>query len=111
MAVQPVTKTNGTGDSVIFTWVLGSGDTGEPVSLSDYSDRTVTMTGNFNSAAVALQGSNDKLTWMTQKDASDNTISKSSDDIELVGTNPTWTRPSASTVTSVTVIINAVRGK
>ena len=108
MAVQPVTKQNGTGDSVILTWTLGSGDTGEPVALSDYSDRTVSMTGTFG-AAVTLDGSNDKLTWWTQKDASGSAISETSADGNLVGTNPVWTRPAAGAVTSVTVIINAVR--
>ncbi len=110
MAVQPVSKVNGTGDSVIMTWVLTSGDTGEPVKMSDYSDRTVTMTGTFG-AAVTLDGSNDGVTWMTQSNIADTDISKTANGIEVIGTNPVFTRPAAGAVTSVTVIINAMRRK
>lgn len=110
MAVVNYTKENGTGDSVIITWVLASGDTGAPVGLSDYTDRTVTMTGTFG-AAVTLDGSNDKLTWMTQANSADTDISKTANAMEAIVTNPVWTRPAAGGITSVTVIINAVRGK
>src|SRR3990167_10220983 len=113
MAVISVTKENGTGDSVIFTWSgMANGDTGEPVSFSDYTDRTISITGTFD-GAVTLQGSNDKSTWVSQKDSAGTVISDTSNDGNLIGTNYDWTRPSvaAGTTANNKVMINAVRRK
>ena len=40
-------------------WALGSGDTGLPVNVSKYPDKTITVDGTFG-AAVTLEGTNDE---------------------------------------------------
>lgn len=50
------------------TWALGSADTGTPVQMTDYSDRSVQVEGTFGGATVTIQGSNDGVNWETLRD-------------------------------------------
>lgn len=112
MAVIPAVITNGTGGLITITWSgMVNSDTGAPINLSDYADRTVTITGTFD-GIVTLDGSNDGATYMTQLDAGGTAISKVAAFIGVVGTNPAWTRPAvaAGSSASIKVIIHARRG-
>lgn len=100
---------------------LDGDDTGRPVRLGKYSDKTVHIfspTGAHGSATTILQGSNDpkanpdhadhaNAKWVVLTDAQGNAISKTADAIEVIEENPEWIRPSQSggTASDVTVAL------
>lgn len=48
---------------------LTTDDTGAPIEMAAFADRSIQMTGTFDGATVAMQGSNDGgTTWVTLKD-------------------------------------------
>ena len=53
-------------DELTVTWTgLTPGDTGEPVSVSQYRDRTFQSILISGSGAVTIEGSNDGTNWVT----------------------------------------------
>jgi uncharacterized membrane protein len=50
------------------TWNLGGADTGIEVALTDFSDRSIQVSGNMGGATVTIQGSNDGVNWETLRD-------------------------------------------
>lgn len=49
---------------IVVTWAaMATGDTGEPVSLAEYGDKTFQVTGTFGGASLNMEGSNDLVTW------------------------------------------------
>jgi len=86
----------------VGTW---GDDTGRPIDVSAFPDKTVQMSGTFG-AAVVIEGSNDvfgKSVWNTLVDPQGTAISMSSAGIEEVLENPYWIRPNAGAVTAVVV--------
>ena len=94
----------------VYQWAtLLADDTGEPVRLVYYQDKSVqlgTVGGNTDGGAtIVLQGSNDPLAdpaavghtnavWFTLTDPQGNAISRTtSAKIEEVTENPLWVRP------------------
>ncbi len=87
---------------------LTTGDTGRPLNVTAWSDKSIHFFGDFGSGAtIILQGSNDpranplhadhaNANWITLTDPQGNSISKTSAAIEQVLENPFWIRPSVS---------------
>jgi len=110
----PVTASGASDDGSVkvLTWAgIGNADTGVPVSIPKFADKTVTITGTFAAATVVLQGTNDPATeWLPLTDPQGNAISKSAAAMEAVTENPLWIRPAVtggSGETNITVIIVA----
>jgi len=95
----PVTVTGASDDGSVkvLTWSgLSTADTGIPVSIPKFADKTVTITGTFAAATIALQGSNDATNWFSLTDPQGNAISKTAAAIEAVTENPLWIRPAVT---------------
>ena|SRR3990167_7608547 len=83
--------------AVLVTWVaLAIGDTGEPVSLLDYPDKTVTVEGTIGGGTLTMQGSNDGTNYYSLTDPQGSAIALTAAGIKLITENPVWIRPSAS---------------
>lgn len=94
----PLTSANNVGSAM--EWVHGR-------------DRSVQITGTFDSATVILQGSNDGSIWSTLTDPQGNAISKTSADLEQISEATRYIRPSTSGgggSQSITVTVFAARG-
>ena len=117
----PTQPGNGQRRVKIFKWeALGDGDTGLPIFIADYSDRTVHGFGTFSSQTCTLQGSNDpradpsdtdhaSAVWYTLVDAETNAdIAMTDNDLKTILPNPLWVRPSMSSggSPSVTIVIS-----
>lgn len=118
MTEVAATQTDPNGDYVIVTWTgLTTSDTGAPVKLARFSDKTVHVksgggAGFGSGATVVIQGSNDGVTWVTLNDVFENPISIGSEAIAAIAENPFYIRPSVSGGTSpdLDIIICAKRG-
>ena len=65
----------GDGGTVLVTWAaVTETDTFGPVSLPEYAEKSVHVSGTFDSASVAIQGSNDGTTYCSLFDASSTII-------------------------------------
>lgn len=86
------------GDKVhIITWeAMGDADTGTSIEMPGSSDRSVQIAGDFDSATVVLEGSNDGTNWSTLTDPQGNAISKSAAAIEMITELTRYIRPVTS---------------
>ncbi len=78
------------------SWVgLVNGDTGEPLEALHLSDKSVHITGTFDTTTLVIQGSNDGGTsWVTLTDPQGNALSfTSTAKIEQVMENTQLIRP------------------
>lgn len=94
----------------MITWTgLDLDDSGAPVELVDYADRTATITGTFGSGgSVTLQGSNDGTNWLSLTDPQGNAITKTAAAMEVLLETPRYIRPLVTAgdgTTSLTVKI------
>lgn len=81
---------------VIWTGLLNT-DTGSPVSLTDFPDRTIQLTGTFGTGGeVTFQGSNDGTNWNTLTDPQGNALTKTAASLEVVTETPRYVRPSVT---------------
>lgn len=105
MAVKPATVVTNNFGVCVVTWAdLDSGDTGEPVQLAQFSDKTVQMIGT--STDVKMQGSNDGTTWATMSDTAGTEITFiASGQLETLLQNPLYIRPISANGTDVTMIL------
>jgi hypothetical protein len=81
--------------TVTFT-AVGDADSGAPIQLSEYADRSVQATGTWDSATLVWQGSNDGTTWFTLNDPDGNAISKTANFLESVMELTKYARPTTS---------------
>ena len=97
------------GRTTLITWVLGTGDDGEPVRLTGAVERTVQIVGNFGGASVSLQGSREDVpsNWSPLTDVQGNAIVATSAKLETITELVRSTRPvvTGGTGTSVTVLL------
>lgn len=70
--------------SYAASWTLAQGETGDALPFSQYTDRSVQVTGTFGGATVAVQGSNDGTNWSTLTDPQGNDLTFSGARIESV---------------------------
>ena len=85
------------GDVAVTSWTdLASGDTGQPVVLAQFADRTVQVGGTFDGASLIFEGSNDGATYHTLMDPQGNALSFTAAGLEAVLELPLWVRPRVS---------------
>lgn len=81
---------------------LVKGDTGEsdesgsPLGMSSFADRSVQVTGTFDSATVTIEGSNDGTTWATLSDQVGDDLSFTAAGIAMVAELTRYIRPAVS---------------
>jgi len=124
MAIVPVTRISPmppSTNTVGFSWVLANGDTGQPIAIPDFSDKTMQIFGTFGSGgSVTMEGSNDprvisapgSAVWFTLVDPQANAITKTSAGGEVILENPIWIRPNCTAgdgTTALTINIAAKR--
>ena len=77
---------------------LADGAQGAAMQLSKYADKTVQVSGVFNSVTTSIQGSMDGTTWFTMSDSLGNdldfTAAGSGGSMKLMSENPKFIRPS-----------------
>jgi hypothetical protein len=102
---------DGQANTILVSWTpMLNGDTGQPASISQYSDRTVHVTGTFSVGGTAvLEGSNDGTNWSTLTDLTGTAISKTAAGVSIVAENPRFIRAhvtagDGSTSLTVTVL-------
>jgi hypothetical protein len=112
MAVRAYTQSDvtfkGNGAAQKITWTgLLNGDTGQPVQLPEYADRSIQVEGTFGvGGSVACEGSNDATNFRALRDPSSTTIAITAAGIKAVLENTVQTQPHVTAgdgTTSLTV--------
>jgi len=94
---------NGTGSWIApgvhkQTWTaLASGDVGNALTAPNLPDKTVHLTGTFNTATCVIQGSNDGTNYETLADPNGNALSFTATGIETILENVQYIRPKTGT--------------
>lgn len=78
--------------------LLANGDTGAPVKMSDFQDRTVQVLGTFGAGgSITIQGSNDEgVTWATLTDTLGNPLTFTTAGIKQITELPYEIRPNVT---------------
>lgn len=90
---------------------MANGQTGVPVDLIEYSDRSVQLEGTFGSGgSVSIQGTNDLTNWETLRDPSSTALTLTSAGLhgilELTGQiRPNVTAGDGTTALTVTLVV------
>ena len=109
MTIQPVTRTDAGGATQVwlYTWAaLANGDSGKPISIVDFPDKTITFTGTFGAGgSVTLEGSNDGTNFFPLKDPSGSAITKTAAGAAVVVEHPLQIRPHVTAGDGTTAIV------
>lgn len=108
MAVKTRTVDDTRKGQVLVTWTaLAEGDSGSPVDISTFADRTVQFTGTFGGTTMTLEGSNDGTNWVGLQYGSTTTdaISCTSADMFNIYENPRYVRPLSTGGTGTAVVV------
>ena len=66
MSVGPSTVEQIPGGGIMrIAWILAQGETGTDANYSGWADRNIQLSGTFDGATVAIQGSNTGSDWVT----------------------------------------------
>lgn len=101
--------------SWVVTWEgLGGEDDGAPLEMPGWADRSVQITGTFDTGTCTIEGSNDGTNYELLTDGQGNDISKTSADLEGVAEITRYLRPhvtggGGSCDIDVTVVIAGYR--
>lgn len=86
-------------DTIMLSWVLGSGDSGSRVKSGNYADKTVQFVGTFG-GSVSLRGSNmvdpdpeNASHWFSLTDAAGNVVGGTSGGGSVVMESTLWISP------------------
>jgi hypothetical protein len=95
----------------VITWTgLATGDTGQPLEMTGWADRSIQATGTFGGATVNIEGSNNGTNWSLLTDPQGNNIALTSAKIEQVMEITRFIRPAVSGGSGVSInIITLVR--
>lgn len=100
MSIIDYTKavpTAGNGGYIVITWsALVSGDTGQPLSLAQFADRTIQIGGTFDGSTVIIEGSLDGTNYHTLTDPQGNALSFTLAGLEAVSELVSSLRPRVS---------------
>ena len=91
----------------VITWPgLTTGDTGRPLEMTGWADRSVQITGTFGGATLTIQGSNNGSEWNTLTDPQGNEIVLTSQKIEQIMEITRYIKPivSGGSGTSINII-------
>lgn len=93
----------------LLLWSMTSADTGSPLMLCDYADKTVAVQGGtWGSATLVIEGSNDGTNFTTLTDPQGNSLSKTADFIETIQENPVYIRVSTSGGTNSVIPVRLI---
>lgn len=98
MATRNHTRTS-TGSSAAFvaTWTgLLLGDSGDSLPFSQYTDKSVQVSGTFGGATMRIEGSNNGTDWAVLTDPQGNDLLISSAKIEMITEATLYVRPLVS---------------
>lgn len=117
MAVRTPTVTyapNGQVNIAVVVWTgLLNGDSGSPVELPEFPDKTFQITGTFGAGgSINAEGSNDGTNYSILTDPQGNQITKTAAAMEVAEESPRYTRPNVTAgdgTTSLTVTMVARR--
>ena len=94
MAVIAATFTDVGPNAKMVTWTgLATNDTGQPVELPEFGDRTVTVEGTFGGATIVFNGSNDGVGYYNCTDPQGTAFSKAVAAMEVIEEAPRFVRP------------------
>lgn len=98
MAERALTVTTQTARSQVVVWTgLLNTDTGAPFERTDYSDRSVQVTGTFGTGGtLVIQGSNNGTNWSTLTDPQGNALSFTAAGLEQVQELVRFLRPNVT---------------
>lgn len=95
--------------TLIYSWVLANGDTGAPVEMPAFADRSIQVVGTFGSGGnLRIQGSNDGTNYATLTDPQGNDLNITAAKIEQVTEVVRYIRPNVTAgdgTTNLTVIL------
>lgn len=82
------------GSTYQIIWAdVTNADTCAPVSKPEYADKSIQVAGTFNSASVALQGSNDGTNYAPLNDPGGTVIGINAAGIKAILENTLWIKP------------------
>lgn len=113
MAEQAVsTRVRLSGYTMFVEWdALGSTDTTEVVTYSDWPDKTIHGTGTWGGATLTVEGSNDNSDWYTLTNIHGTSLSMTDDFVHTIAENPRYLRCATTgggTTTAITVNFTAL---
>ena len=104
-------SSDGNYKAVTASWgPMAPGDDTSPISLREYSDRSVQVSGAFGGATISIQGSIDNLEWSTLTDGQGNPLTFTSGRIEAIAELVAYVKPvlaGGDGTTSITVSLIA----
>lgn len=119
MAVVTPTLTyypRGQSNTVVAVWAnMANGDTGGPVELPEFPDKSFQTGGTFSvGGSVTIEGSNDGSTYIALTDPQGNAITKTAAALEVAEESTRYTRPNVtagdgSTAITVTMVARRPR--
>lgn len=93
--------------AVIVSWTLTDSENGNAPELPFYSDRSVQVEGDFDTATITIEGSNDGTNYHPLTDPQGNALAFTSAGIEAISELTRYIRPSSGAGTgSVDVTIS-----
>lgn len=120
MAVRvPVVTENPDGQRncqlIVWSGLLNGPDTGTPVQVGDFADRSFQITGTFGAGgSITIEGSNDGVTYFPLTDPQGNAITKTAAALEVASECTRYVRPSVTAgdgTTSLAVALWARRNR
>jgi len=108
--IQMTQRPSGNTRTFIATWTpLANGDDGSMVQFSQYTDKSVQVSGTFGAGgALRLEGSNNGVDWAVLTDPQGNDLTITTPKIEMVTEATLYVRPRVTAgdgTTSLTVTL------
>ncbi len=95
--------------TIIFTWSgMNGGDTGLPVDVPGFADKSIQAEGTFNSLTLTIQGTNDDSNYETLNDPNGNALTMTAGRIEQVLENIWKIRPSVSAGSGASIDVSMI---
>lgn len=99
-------RARGAGDLALYTWTpVTESDTCSAVSLPEYNDKTIQITGTIGTAHVAVNGSLDGVTYAALRDASSTTIDLTALGVKTILENTVWVQPAITSGSGASLTI------
>ncbi len=70
-----VTPDNTVGEMFVWQWTLATGDTADPISFAEYSDRSVQIEGDDGGGTTTIEGTLDGTNYKVLTDPQGNALS------------------------------------
>ena len=100
-------------ETVTYTG-MATNDTGYPIKLTDYADRTVQVDGTFGGATIVWEGSNDGTNYFTLSDPNGVALSFTAAGLKQVVESCLYQRPKVTggsgAAINATVLVRRQRG-